>query len=156
MNSETFASEDYWSSRYRNKDIPWDTGGVTTPLREYIDSLKIRDLDILIPGAGSAWEAEYAWRKGFQSVKILDISNEAIESVSERIPGFPAKNLLHENFFTHEGTYDLILEQTFFCALPPEWRERYVQKMYSLLKPGGRLAGVLFNDPLNEDHPPFG
>jgi thiopurine S-methyltransferase len=28
--------------------------------------------------------------------------------------------------------------------------------MHSLLKPGGKLAGLLFNDPLNTDHPPFG
>jgi hypothetical protein len=48
------------------------------------------------------------------------------------------------------------LEQTFFCALEPSLREEYVNKMVQLLKPGGKLVGLLFNIPLNNDKPPFG
>jgi hypothetical protein len=48
------------------------------------------------------------------------------------------------------------LEQTFFCALLPEIRKKYVSKMHQLLKPEGKLVGLLFNIPLNDNKPPFG
>jgi hypothetical protein len=60
------------------------------------------------------------------------------------------------DFFSHSGSYDLILEQTFFCALEPSLRPKYAQKMFSMLKPGGKLQGLLFNFSLTEVGPPFG
>jgi thiopurine S-methyltransferase len=50
----------------------------------------------------------------------------------------------------------MILEQTFFCAIPPNNREMYARKMHELLKPKGILTGLLFNFPLTDDGPPFG
>lgn len=58
--------------------------------------------------------------------------------------------------FSLKDSFDLIIEQTFFCALDPKLRPEYAVKMAELLKPGGRLVGVLFNDTLNNDKPPFG
>ena len=53
-------------------------------------------------------------------------------------------------------TNDLILEQTFFCAINPSLRDAYVSKMVELPKTDARLVGVLFDAPLFDDHPPFG
>ena len=53
-------------------------------------------------------------------------------------------------------TYDLIIEQTFFCALQPNLREKYVSKMYDLLSEKGKISGLFFNFPLTEVGPPFG
>jgi len=64
--------------------------------------------------------------------------------------------LLLIDFFELRQTFDLIVEQTFFCALAPTLRKSYFKKMHELLKPGGKLAGVLFDDVLNPDKPPFG
>ena len=64
--------------------------------------------------------------------------------------------MIHSDFFTLNTTFDLILEQTFFCALPPEMRTQYVEKMASLLNPKGKLAGLLFDFPLTTEGPPFG
>ncbi len=60
------------------------------------------------------------------------------------------------DFFTHNGQYDLIIEQTFFCAIDPALRKNYVQKMADLLAPGGTLTGVLFNKHFDFEGPPFG
>ena len=35
--------------------------------------------------------------------------------------------------------------QTFFCAIDPSDRKKYADKIYTLLKENGKLAGVLFN-----------
>ena len=81
---------------------------------------------------------------------------EPLQSFSNRVPNFPKENLIHQDFFIHQESYDIIIEQTFFCALTPSLREQYVQHMHALLKPNGKLVGLLFNDVLNTDKPPFG
>jgi SAM-dependent methyltransferase len=118
--------------------------------------LERKDLRILIPGCGNAWEGEFLLRKGFDRVTLLDIAPQAIESVAKRFPAIPEHCLVCGDFFGHRGVYDLVLEQTFFCALNPALRSRYVQKMHELLAPNGHLVGLLFDDPLHADHPPFG
>ena len=146
----------YWHHRYAEQDAPWDLGGPSTPLATYLDGLEDRDLRILIPGAGRAYEAEYAHRLGFRNVYPMDLTGAPFDDLLQRCPTFPQEHLLVGDFFEHQGSYDIILEQTFFCALDPALRERYVAHMHSLLVPGGKLVGVLFNIPLNADHPPFG
>lgn len=149
-------SAGYWDNRYLNDDTAWDIGSVSPPLKAYIDQLENKDLRILIPGAGNAYEAEYLHQQGFDNVFVLDIATVIFDNIRERVPSFPGNHLIQEDFFTHHGQYDLILEQTFFCALDPALRKRYVSQMHTILKPGGKLVGVLFNDPLNADKPPFG
>lgn len=149
----------YWQNRYANQQTGWDIGYPSTPLKTYIDQLTNLDLAILIPGAGNAYEAEYLWQKGFRNITIVDIATTPLQNLASRVPEFPAAQLIHGNFYDHQGQYDLIFEQTFFCALPPEkaQRHQYAQQMFELLKPGGKLVGLLFDFPLDmEKGPPFG
>lgn len=146
----------YWTGRWQKGETQWDIGYASTPLKTYIDGLTDKNLRILVPGAGNAYEGIYLLEKGFEHTVIMDISPEPIERIRKNYPGVKEHNLLQADFFEHKGQYDLILEQTFFCALHPNQRSQYVQKCHALLKPGGKLVGVLFNDKLNEDHPPYG
>ena len=146
----------FWESRYLASDTGWDLGGPSTPLKEYLDQLTDKDLRILFPGAGRAYEAEYAHRLGFNNVFVIDLTDLPFADLLQRCPEFPKDHLLVGDLFDHEGAYDRILEQTFFCTLYPVVRKTYVQKMHELLKPGGILVGVLFDDVLNTDRPPFG
>ncbi|MFZ1331498.1 MAG: Rho-binding antiterminator [Flavobacteriales bacterium] len=146
----------FWETRYTTSDTGWDIGGPSTPLKEYMDQLTDKDLHILIPGAGRAYEAEYAHRLGFKNVFVIDLTDAPYADLLQRCPDFPEDHLLVGDLFEHDGAYDRIMEQTFFCALDPELRIEYVRKMRDLLKPGGKLVGVLFDDALNTDRPPFG
>lgn len=146
----------YWTSRYKNQEIGWDIGYVSTPLKAWIDSFSNLNAAILIPGAGNSYEAEYLFQKGFKNVTVVDISAEPLLHISERCPEFPKEQLIETDFFTHSGKYDVIIEQTFFCALDPSLRTKYVQKMHELLNPKGFVVGVMFNVALNSDRPPFG
>ncbi|MGL5890999.1 MAG: methyltransferase domain-containing protein [Bacteroidia bacterium] len=149
------SASEYWSSRWQTQQTGWDLGAPSEPLAEFALSLPRSDLRILIPGAGNAWEAEFLHNNGFTNVFVLDIAPEAVESFRRRVPDFPADHIICGDFFAHASRYDVILEQTFFCALNPALRTAYVQKMHSLLNAGGTLAGVLFNDEF-EGGPPFG
>ena len=148
--------KNYWSKRYTDGDAIWDLSTVSPPLKAYIDQLSDKTLDILIPGCGNAHEAEYLLENGFTSVTLIDLSPIPVETLRKKFGNRPGLTILEGDFFEHQGQYDLILEQTFFCALDPSLRPAYVSKMHSLLKPGGKLAGLLFNCDFEKQGPPFG
>ena len=147
--------KEYWDNRYITKETQWDAGSITTPIKTYFDQLTEKDTSILIPGAGNGHEAEYIHNKGFKNVYICDISEFPLQQFKTRAPYFPKEQLILANFFNLQGSYDLILEQTFFCALNPSLRQQYAVQCANLLKKGGKLVGVLFNCEF-ENSPPYG
>ncbi len=149
-------SSEYWNKRYQENEFGWDLGSVSPPIKEYVLQLKDKNSSILIPGAGNSYEAEFLYNYGFKNIDVLDFAEEPLQNLKRRIPSFPVNQLIQANFFDHSKHYDLIFEQTFFCALNPDLREQYVTHMAKLLKPNGKLVGVLFDDELNTDKPPFG
>ena len=148
--------ETFWDNRYKSLDIGWDLGKVSPPLKDYFDQIADTSLRILIPGGGNSYEAEYLYQKGFKNVYVIDISKTALNNLKKRVPDFPQDQLIHSDFFDLDMSFDLIIEQTFFCALDPSLRDQYVSKMHSLLPTEGQLVGLLFNVPLYSDRPPFG
>ena len=146
-----------WSIRYKEGRTNWDIGYPVPALQEYFDQVGNKDIKILIPGAGNAYEAEHLYKSGFKNVYVMDWATEPLENLRKRFPDFPDENLLCENFFEHKGEYDIIVEYVFFCAIPPASRADYAKKVCELLKPGGKLVGLLFNDPIDGiEGPPFG
>ena len=149
-------NETFWDNRYKKHDIGWDLGEISKPLKSYIDQLTDKNLKILIPGGGNSYEAEYLFKKGFQNVYVIDLSETALNNLRERVPAFPESNLIHNDFFNLNQSFDLIIEQTFFCALNPDLRQKYAKKMHELLNENGKIVGVMFCVPLNDEQPPFG
>lgn len=148
--------KEFWSARWENGETQWDAGSPTAPLAEYIQTLDDRSIQILIPGCGSGYEAELLWSLGFKNVHVIDIAEIPLQRFRERNPDFPKDQLICADFFTLNKKFDLVLEQTFYCAIPPVLRDQYVLKMAEIIHPGGKLAGLLFNFPLTEEGPPFG
>lgn len=149
-------SEKFWANKYETNKIGWDLGEVSPPLKNYFDQIKNKELKILIPGGGNSHEAEYLFNHGFKSVYVIDIAKAPLQNIKSRIPNFPESQLMYGDFFDLEMQFDLVIEQTFFCAIHPELRAKYAAKMHSILKPEGKLVGLMFEAVLNEDHPPFG
>lgn len=152
-----FLSKDYWNNRYAENATGWDIGKVSTPLKVYIDQLTNKSCSILIPGGGNGHEAIYLSENGFINITIVDISPIAIASLKEIFEqkGITNIQLICADFFEFRSSYDLIIEQTFFCALDPHLREAYLMKMAELLKVDGKLVGLLFNTDFKVS-PPFG
>jgi methyl halide transferase len=147
-------NKEYWDERYRTGQTGWDIGSVSPPLKAYFDTLVDKKIRILIPGGGNSYEAVYLIEKGFQDVTVVDISEVVCQQLTEKHASEGLK-VVCDDFFEHSGTYDLIVEQTFFCALNPSLRPAYLQKMSELLAADGRLVGLLFNREF-AGGPPFG
>jgi len=148
--------ENYWATRYKEDRIKWDVGEITTPIKEYINQISDKSLKILIPGAGNSYEAEYLHLQGFKNVYVLDLAREPLKNLKKRVPGFPKAHLLKQDFFELEQSFDLIIEQTFFCALNINLRPHYAKKISSLLNDDGKIAGLFFNFKRTKFGPPFG
>jgi SAM-dependent methyltransferase len=157
MRGETI-SKDYWNNLYSKKEIGWDVGFPSPAITEYVDQLRNKNLSILIPGCGNAYEAEYLLAEGFTNVTLIDIAPALTAALETKFKNDTGKTIriITGDFFTLRGAYDLILEQTFLSALDPSLRLKYVNKMRSLLVQGGHLVGVLFNKIFEDDGPPFG
>jgi len=146
-----------WNDLYEKGDTGWDVGTVSKPLEEYFNQLENKDLRVLIPGCGYGHEVAYLHsRLGFKNITVVDISEIAISKLKEKIPEMDPKNLICGDFFSLKGNFDLIIEQTFFCAIRPWRRWEYASKMSELLKPGGKLVGLLFSESFDRKGPPFG
>ncbi len=146
----------YWEEKYTNNSTGWNIGYISTPIKEYIDQLNNKNIKILIPGAGNSYEAEYLWEKGFENLFVLDIAKQPLINLKNRVSDIPDSNLIQTDYFNFDGTFDLILEQTFFCALNPDLRKDYAKHTSNLLSENGKVAGLLFDFELSNDGPPFG
>ncbi|MBP6126860.1 methyltransferase domain-containing protein [Flavobacterium sp.] len=145
----------YWNNQYQANATGWDLGQVSPPIKSYIDTIENKEAKILIPGCGNAYEAEYLIQQGFTNITIIDIAPSLVENLKQRFANNKNIRVVLGDFFEHHGTYDYIIEQTFFCALPPTMRQKYVWKMHQLLSDYGKLIGLLFNREF-EISPPFG
>ena len=145
-----------WNQRYLDSNTGWDVGYITTPIKEYIDQIQNKEIKVLVPGSGNGYEAEYLYKLGFKNIFVLDYANRALENFKNRVNTFPKSNIYEINFFDLHQKFDLIIEQTFFCALEIDLRTNYVNKMSELLNNDGKLVGVLFDDKFNNEGPPYG
>ena len=147
--------ENFWTGRYLNGTTGWDIGYPSPPLNQYLCQIRNKSIRVLVPGAGNGYEVSLARDLGLSEVHLLDISEVPLSLFLEGNPGFPINQIHREDFFDHSGSYDLVLEQTFFCAIDPALRSRYAEKMFGLLADDGLLVGVLFDREF-EGGPPFG
>ena len=145
----------YWDNQYLAHSTGWDLGKVSLPIKSYIDTINNKAIKILIPGCGNSYEAEYLLKQGFTNTTVIDIAPTLVNNLKNKFKNNKNITVILGDFFEHQGTYDLIIEQTFFCALSPSLRQKYVWKMHQLLPEHGKLVGLLFNRDF-EVSPPFG
>ena len=158
---------DFWDHRFRNGITPWEAGAAPPELRQFVSACALtagaaaathprRRPRVLVPGCGSAFDAAYLDRQGWQ-VTALDFSTAAIELARRSVGDSWSGTLLAADFFSFVAAepFDLIYERAFLCALPRHLWPQYGRRVAELLPTGGQLAGYFF---FSEDlrGPPFG
>lgn len=145
----------YWNNRYISGKTGWDLGEASPAIVAYFASQRNKDVKILIPGCGNAHEAEALIQLGFTNITLIDISEELVSTLQSRFAKNDSIHVELGDFFEFSGTFDVVIEQTFFCAIDPALRSKYVHKMHQLLNKGGKIVGLMFNREF-PDGPPFG
>ena len=154
MNESTSNDPAFWDQRYQTGKMAWDCGGVPCALAEFLKHHTARGR-ALVPGCGSGYEIRAFHAAGW-NVLGLDFSRAAVDR-ARKILGPVGKRVHEGDFFTQPldpGSFDLIYERTFLCALPPTAWPAYAGRMAELLKPGGLLCGFFFFGP-EEEPPPY-
>lgn len=156
MNTAEWVNGNYWDQRWQAAETGWDIGHAAPAIIAFMQTITDKDIKILIPGCGNAYEAEALVQAGFTDITLLDISETLVAQLQARYGDSDAIKVIHGDFFEHEAQYDFMIEQTFFCALNPALRQQYAAKAASLLKEHGQITGVLFNREFEQEGPPYG
>jgi len=147
--------QEFWNTRWETGQTGWDIGAPSPAFITYFSDFAQKNAAILIPGCGSGHEAEFLLSNGFTNITVIDIAPKAVAILNEKFKSNPNITILCSDFFQHEGSYDYIVEQTFFCAIDPNLREAYAQQTNELLQPNGKIIAILF-DRSFEGKPPYG
>jgi methyl halide transferase len=153
--SNSVLDEAYWNNRYESNDTGWDLKAVSPPIKLYIDQISDKQISILIPGCGNAYEALYLYQQGFTNITVMDFSAVLIASLTQKFAHTNIK-VICQDIFTAKGQHQLILEQTLFCAIDISKRGAYAQKIHQLLCNNGKYVGLFFNKIFEQPGPPFG
>jgi SAM-dependent methyltransferase len=157
MTEKEYTRED-WQGHYESNDLGWDLGQVAPPFVKLWEEEKLPVGKALVPGCGRGHEVIFLAENGFE-VTAIDFSMGAVTYLERALEERSLSGrVLHQDFFgldnSHDGIYDLVLEQTFFCAIAPRQRQDYVLNVMRILKPGGMLVGLFYQTD-KEGGPPF-
>ncbi|KAL3642146.1 putative thiol methyltransferase 2 [Castilleja foliolosa] len=148
-----------WDECWKEGLTPWDLGKPTPVLVHLHNTGSLPKGRALVPGCGSGHDV-VAIACGERHVVGLDISDNAIEkaaelsSVSTKAEHF---TFVKTDFFTWcpAELFDLIFDYTFFCAIEPDLRSLWAEKISNLLKPDGELITLMYPIDNHEGGPPY-
>ena len=147
--SAPWKDQAFWDNRFRTDDVPWDLDAPSETLI-HLQSLKNRDrssLRMIVPGAGYGNDAVAFAKLGYSGIAV-EWSPAAAQVIRERTKGNPGLEVREGSVWdlptSWQGTFDLWVEHTFFCAIDPSMREAYVKLAAAHLKPGGEILGNFF------------
>ncbi len=149
---------EWWTQVYQEEIHPgWD---LKIPHPAFVDTfprMKQPRSRVLILGAGEGHDAAYFAEKG-HLVNAVDFSEEALMRARSHYGQLPI-NFLHADAFNlpiqFDKNVDILVEHTFYCAIPPEKRHQLVQTWNRCLISGGLLMGVFFATE-KRTGPPYG
>ena len=148
--------EEAWEGRYQRGETGWDRHGINPLMESWVAASLAPESSILVPACGHGYEVIELVRKGFD-VTGLDIAPTPVVRMRREleIEGLSAEVIQIDMFnFVPSEPFDAIYEQTSLCAIQPEQRLAYEEKLYGWLKPGGSLF-ALFMQTGVEGGPPF-
>jgi methyl halide transferase len=147
---------DFWEERYRTATTPWDRGGVSPALLQWLGSGELLPCRILVPGCGRGYEVLELARRGFEVV-ALDFAPSAVTHLqSELAVAGLAAEVAEANALTWSArsAFDAIYEQTCLCALPPKQWQAYEAQLHRWLRARGKLF-ALFMQTNRDGGPPY-
>ena len=154
-----------WEQHYVESFTPWDKGEPSPGLVDFLGRQSLQGR-IVVPGCGMGHDVR-AIAAGNPDAEVigLDIAPTAVSRADGVSKVGGERFEVGDWFQTPEwlaGSCDWVWEHTCFCAIDPAWRNDYVDASVRVLKPEGKLLGVFYLDPYDEEHsedsgePPFG
>jgi len=151
--------QNFWSELYEKSEAPgWDLAAPSPVFTDMLPRLKLPKSRILVLGCGEGHDAALFAEAG-HVVTAVDFSKEAIRKGKEKYARL--NNLFFEELNVFDipqewnHTFDLVVEHTCFCAIPPDQRSEMVRLWRRMLHEQGQLLSVFFTME-KRSGPPFG
>lgn len=139
-----------WNERYLKNDTPWEDGEISPEMIQMVSHFASQKRDVLEIGCGLGTNARWLADSGYNYIGI-DISEEAIRKAKQRLE---QKGLTDNTEFisvdifeySAPSKYDVVFDKGCFHGFTDEFdRKRLVDKIHSLLKPGGYWINISGN-----------
>lgn len=149
-----------WNERYDLGRMPWDLGRANPILEERLTTDPALGGEtagtVFVPGTGRGWDAAALAAAGWR-VTAIDLSESAVAAARHHLGGADAE-LFVGDALDHHGTFDLVFDHTFFCAIALEQRPQFGEMCRRVVADRGRVVSIVFpigRDP-SDGGPPFG
>ncbi len=151
----------FWQGIYDAGNPRFDVGAASPPLVDWLDANPSGPGRAVVPGCGYGHDVIELARRGLFAVGI-DFVTDAIMSAraaAQRAGVAARAHFLDQDVFAlsseHDGGYDLLFEQTCYCAIDPSRRDEYAALAARLVAPGGLLLFVVYPADGHQGGPPF-
>jgi SAM-dependent methyltransferase len=148
IDTQDIEKSNYWMNVYKTESNPrWNLNQPAEALKDMIQRIKLPKSRILVLGCGEGHDAALFAEAG-HVVTAVDFSNEALSRGKEKYRDL--QNLhFHEMNMFHIPTdwnqsFDVVVEHTCFCAIPPDQRSELVRLWRRMLHEEGQLLSVFF------------
>lgn len=144
-----------WNERYRDGDLPWDTGLPSSELRCVIEQNAIRPCRALEIGCGTGTNSVWLAQQGFE-VTGVDVAPLAIERAKERARAaevkveFEVADVL--NLPDLDEPFEFFFDRGCYHAVRRDAPQQYVRAVARQLATGGR--GLILAGNAREPHDP--
>jgi SAM-dependent methyltransferase len=152
-------TSEYWTNKYLATENPgWNLNGPAEAFKDMLPRLKLPKSRILVLGCGEGHDAAFFAKAG-HVVTGVDFSAEAIARGQKKYAQVDGLSFVHSNIFDLPSdwnhSFDIVIEHTCFCAIPPDQRDELVRLYRRMLHEEGQLMGVFF--AMEKRHgPPYG
>ncbi|CAN0922980.1 Probable thiol methyltransferase 2 [Linum grandiflorum] len=148
-----------WDKCWEQGLIPWDLGRTTPVILHLLQAGTLPKGRALVPGCGTGYDV-VAMACPERFVVGLEISDKAIEKANQLFSNSPNSNhfaFVKAEFFNWNPSekFDLIFDYTFFCAIEPNMRPEWAQRINDLLRPDGELITLIFPISDHVGGPPY-
>ena len=142
MTTDRQSASSSWDERYQRQAVeqmPWFYPELDDDLKQALDQLELREGRLLDLGTGPGTQAMQLARRGF-AVTAVDLSDTAIQRARDEASAQGLSINWHQDDILATRLaepFDMIFDRGCFHVLLPELREKYVNTVVNLLKPGG-------------------
>lgn len=150
-----------WEKAYREAVTPWDKGYASPPLAQWLrkHSSKVEGKGLVL-GCGLGHDVRLLANYNGQ-VTGMDISQTAINK-ARKINVVNNESYKVADFLNldegYNESFDWVVEHTFFCAISPDSRHRYVKNLVKVLRAKGYFLAVFFlknKSQYSSEGPPY-
>ena len=144
-----------WNERYRDGNLPWDTGRPSSELQRAVTENGIKPCRVLEIGCGTGTNSVWLAQQGFD-VTGVDLAPLAVEQAEERAraAGVNAHFLAADVLDLPDlaGPFGFLFDRGCFHAVRREAPQRYAAAVAQKLTVGGR--GLILAGNAREPHDP--